>query len=649
MSYPPAISTLLCMTAVLVLARCAVADVIVLANRTHETVETQVALPGDKPRQIKLAPGGVLPVPVIDEATLTFDSGKGQKRYRIRANSIAYFFSKKDTPNLVELVERRFCKKDTDKKLPVQPNPATPKQLARLRKIGIIPIKLLVDDDEPAVTQLWEKRLKNRIAQASDILEKFCLVRLVVAETGTWVSQDGITDFSFTISEFEKKVTPGKNAALAIGFSSQYEKPSGCVHMGGTRGPLHPYILIREWSQHLAYSERLEIVVHEIAHVLGAPHSPDSHSVMRPLVSDGKARDRDYQIIFDPLNTLAMYLFCEELRLRGSVSLRHFRPERRELLLRIYRQMKKEMPKDNSAQRYITFFERASQPPGSRQLPAGAVAHKNSSTSGAKRVAVTRKIAAALTPASGGDPSKAKTLVAATRFVVDAIRRAAEENQRPAMAAAMDTRKPGPHNNNQLTELYVQRAAQAAVRLPPGLSKKAFLLGLAIGLDASDQLRDHAAIGRMVGLIESDQQRRRRLAALGTPTINGRHDLAQHFAVSCAITALVGEHSAHAIGIAKEMADSRGGSGFSFRDLSADLAGASFAKHLINSQLRLSDIASSFVVEAYLPPGKDLPEGLSEEDFKRQFGSTTDKRFLDKKATIQRQILELPGYSLINR
>lgn len=622
MRYPTAISTLLCMTAVL--APRAWGDVIVLANRTHAVVETQVTLPGDKPQQIKLGPREVLPVPVIDEASVSFNSGKEQKQYRITANSIVYFFSKQDSPNLIELVERRFCKKGLDKKLNAQPNPATPKQLARLRKIGIIPIKLLVDDEEPAVKQLWEKRLKDRIAQASEILEKYCRMRLKVTETDTWDTLDGITDFYFTIREFEKKVTPGKKAVLAIGFSSQYKKPNGRVHMGGTRGPLHPYILIREWSQHVAYSERLEIVVHEIAHVLGAPHSPDNHSVMRPLVSDGKARDRGFKVGFDPMNTLVMYLFCEELRLRGSVSLRHFRPERRELLVRIYRQMQKEMPKDTSAQRYITLFERASKPLVPRQISAVA-------------------------GVGNSDPSKAKTLVSATRFIVDAIRRAAEKNQRLAMAAVAGTRKSGTRNDDYLTELYVRQAAQTAMQLPPKHAKKAFLLGLAIGLDTSDQLRNHAAIGRLVGMIESDQQRRRRLAALGTPTMYGRHDLTLHFAVSCAITSLVGEHSAHSIGIAKEMADSRGGSGFSFRDLAADLAGASFAKHLINSKLSLSDISSSFFIDAYLPSGKDLPEGLSEAEFKQQFGSTTDKRFLDKKAAIQRRILELPGYLLTTR
>lgn len=585
------------------------ADVIVLANRTHGVVEARVTLPGDKPRTYKLDPRQVVPVPVVDEATIDFKSGKGQKQHRIAANSIVYFVCKEKTPDVVELVERGFSKKHP---LPAVPKLATAEELARLRKIGVIPVKIFVDDDEPAVKMLWEKRLKDRVEQASDILEQFCRIRLKVAETGTWDSQDEITDFKFSIREFEKEVRPGKKAALAIGFSSQYKKPSGRVHMGGTRGPMHPYILIREWSQHVAYSERLEIVVHEVGHVLGAAHSPDVHSVMRPLVSDGNARERSFKIIFDPQNTLAMYLFCEELRLRNVTSLRQLRPQRRELLCRIYRQMQKEMPKDTSAQRYITLLQRSTKPlaashnPAVRRDPAG-------------------------TPKPTADSTEAKTLVAATRVVVDAVRRAAESRQHL--------------EGDRLTEFYVRRAARAAEKLPPKLAKKAFLLGLAIGLNKPADFEGHAALARLVGLIESDRQRQRRLAVLGNPTMNGRADLAQHFAISSALTALIGKDGARSIGIAKETADSRGGSGFSFRDLSANLAGIIFAKHLLDSKLRLSDLAAMFSVDGFLPVGKDLPEGLSAAEFKSRLGSTSDKRFRDKTSAIEREILTLPGYA----
>ncbi|MBN2292468.1 MAG: matrixin family metalloprotease [Pirellulales bacterium] len=649
MKYPPAISSPLCITALLLVASVTQADVIVLTNRTLNTVETQVILPGDKPQRIKIGKGEVVPIPVISEASVMFNSGKEQKGYRLRANSIAYFFSKPETPDIVELVERHFGKNDANDKLPDQPKPATAEQLVRLRKVGVIPIKLLVDDDEPAVEQVWQKRLEDRIAQASEILEKHCFVRLKVTDTEIWDSQDAIIDFSFSIREFEREVTPGTKAAMAIGFTSQYKKPNGRVHMGGTRGPLHPYILIREWSQHIAYSQRLEIVVHEIGHVLGAPHSPDKLSVMRPLVSDGKARDRDYKIFFDPMNTLVMFLFCEELRQHGAHSLRDFRPERRELLMRIYREMQKEMPQDDSAQRYIAFFERASQPIKSLNLPTGAVSLSNGSKHEKKRIAITRKMAEIIAPAFSGDPGKATTLISAARFVVAAIQQAAEENQRPAMGETTGTKKTNPNNGDRLTAIYVQRAAQTAILLPPELSKKAFLIGLAIGFDTSNQLRDHPIIGHMVKLVESDTQCLRRLKALGKPTMNGRHDLVQHFTVAAAITALGGEQSAHSIGVEKEMADSRGGSGFSFRDLAADMAGASFAKHIIDSKIRLSDIAESFLVDSFMPPVEDLPEGLSQEEFQRQFVSTADRRFLTKKAAIQKKILSLPGYLLIKK
>jgi len=56
-------------------------------------------------------------------------------------------------------------------------------------------------------------------------------------------------------------------------------------------------------------------------------------------------------------------------------------------------------------------------------------------------------------------------------------------------------------------------------------------------------------------------------------TLMGRSDSAQHFAISAALAAWAGEPAANAIGVYKEIDDSRGGSGFSFGDLAADPAG----------------------------------------------------------------------------
>ncbi|HEX7234514.1 MAG TPA: hypothetical protein VF243_04520, partial [Nitrosospira sp.] len=56
-------------------------------------------------------------------------------------------------------------------------------------------------------------------------------------------------------------------------------------------------------------------------------------------------------------------------------------------------------------------------------------------------------------------------------------------------------------------------------------------------------------------------------------TIDGRDDFAKHFMVSAAIAAYADTALADAIGLYKEIEDSRSGSGFSFNDLAADRAG----------------------------------------------------------------------------
>ena len=60
---------------------------------------------------------------------------------------------------------------------------------------------------------------------------------------------------------------------------------------GCSLGPLHTHILIREWKPRTE-PERLEVLVHELGHFLGACHSPENDSVMRPLLGDGRANLR---------------------------------------------------------------------------------------------------------------------------------------------------------------------------------------------------------------------------------------------------------------------------------------------------------------------------------------------------------------------
>ncbi len=226
----------------------------------------------------------------------------------------------------------------------------------RHRDTVVIPVKLLVDEEEPSRQELWEKRLRARIDAASDILEKHCFVRFEVVATGTWQSANTIKDFDNSFLEFSRKADPAP-ARLAIGFTSQYQFTPGFVHLGGTRGPLDSHILMREWSRHASENERLELLLHEMGHFLGAVHSPEVDSVMRVLLADKKARARSFEIRFDPLNTLAMCLVSDELRLDPKAVLANLHVGTQIELYRLYQEIAKTLPKDASAPHFMELLD----------------------------------------------------------------------------------------------------------------------------------------------------------------------------------------------------------------------------------------------------------------------------------------------------
>ncbi len=235
------------------------------------------------------------------------------------------------------------------------------------------------------------------------------------------------------------------------------------------------------------------------------------------------------------------------------------------------------------------------------------------------------------------------------RTVLAAIVKFAEENHRLPQRDAPGARAPFRRGGDELTVHYVRIASAAAGRLPEKDKAPAFLLALGIALDDSTLLRENFLTRRLWRKVESDDARKQRLAVLGEPTLQGRHDLAQHFSVSAALTAAAGPQAAESAGILKEDRDSRGGSGFSFADLSADFAGIAFARHLLAKPERLADIEKSFRIEDYTISPRGLPEGLTAAQFKMQYGSLRDERYLRLEKDIRKRIDALPGYQEKNR
>ncbi|MBK7675666.1 MAG: hypothetical protein IPJ27_13415 [Candidatus Accumulibacter sp.] len=128
-------------------------------------------------------------------------------------------------------------------------------------------------------------------------------------------------------------------------------------------------------------------------------------------------------------------------------------------------------------------------------------------------------------------------------------------------------------------------------------------------------------------------------------TLFGRHDSAQHFVVSAALAAWAGEPAANAVGLFKEIQDSRGGSGFSFADLAADRAGTRFGELVAGGSMHLENALRRTLTDAELAPSLDgLPEPLSAADFKHRFGAGENAAYRQVTTEIERRLAALPLY-----
>ncbi len=121
-----------------------------------------------------------------------------------------------------------------------------------------------------------------------------------------------------------------------------------------------------------------------------------------------------------------------------------------------------------------------------------------------------------------------------------------------------------------------------------------------------------------------------------------RHDLMQHFSISAFLSSVAGDALAHATGIFKEVSDSQGGSGFSFADLAADQAGVKFGTMAVTSESSAQSLqkAMSRIIgeDDYMPRINNLPEGLQEGRFKRQYGTTKDVRYKQMQKELDKRI-----------
>jgi hypothetical protein len=570
------------------------AEVAVLANRTPQQLTVELRFAGRPSRTLVIPAGDCRPAFFSDRLSVRFGPLLAPQMFPL-AGGAAYYFAQDATSG--ELIFERIGLGPSDEKPSQQPLQDTKPEDTGFPVV--IPVKIAVDDNEPTYQSVWEPRLRTRVSSASQFLELHCGVKLEVVAAGTWKSDDSITNFSQSLREFENAVKPD-GGQLVIGFSSQYEIVTGPIHMGGSRGPLHPYLLIKERAPNIHEPERLELLIHELGHFLGAAHSPEPDSAMRSLLRAGQSRAAGASIHCDPVNTLLMSLVAEELRSGKVRNLADVSYPTKQRMTEIYTVLQQALPRD----------------PAAAQL-RWLVGNVQSSHS-----------------------------VQDVRGVLLQLKQFAKFEQARAAQHSRTTpdSSPAATTGDDLTGRYVREAADIVAETDSPEARKTLLIALGIFLDDSDTLRVFPTTRTLVVQAESDAERQERLAVLGEPTMRGRRDLAKHFFVSAHLAAVMGDTAARSLGLIKELRDAQGGSGFSFVDLAANRAGLIFAEKLLARAFTPEQLARGFVVDKFLPEIDDLDEGMQSEDFEKRFGDSDPAAFQATLEEIDRRILELPVY-----
>jgi hypothetical protein len=128
-------------------------------------------------------------------------------------------------------------------------------------------------------------------------------------------------------------------------------------------------------------------------------------------------------------------------------------------------------------------------------------------------------------------------------------------------------------------------------------------------------------------------------------TLDGRDDFAKHFMISAAIAAYADTALADAIGLYKEIDDSRYGSGFSFNDIAADRAGTKFGEKAVanedSAQQLHHRLSLGLEDRDLMPEWKDLPEFLPEAEFKRRFTAIDSPAYRALMQKIEQRVADL--------
>src|SRR5690606_17408867 len=120
------------------------------------------------PWTVRIASGESSPIFSDRPVTVAFDSGRGVQRYTLDLNCVYFLGSRDDgTVDLQTIGLNETPLSNMGRLLPGS---------AATTPAAVIPVKLLVDEEEVARQAVWENRLRLRLEKASDILHRHAMV-----------------------------------------------------------------------------------------------------------------------------------------------------------------------------------------------------------------------------------------------------------------------------------------------------------------------------------------------------------------------------------------------------------------------------------------------------------------------------------------
>ncbi|MEG3766596.1 hypothetical protein [Alteromonas sp. 14N.309.X.WAT.G.H12] len=191
----------------------------------------------------------------------------------------------------------------------------------------------------------------------------------------------------------------------------------------------------------------------------------------------------------------------------------------------------------------------------------------------------------------------------------------------------------------EFVRLTMKRAQQKSTQETAVTHNRAAILALAIFIG-------HHRVANFVGDVQPDADKALRPASL--PQLRGRNDLARHFLISAALKVLSEQGVTLAIGEFKELMDrAMGGSGYSFVDLTADMAGVEFARVATTPETARAFQQTLSVIQdenTIMPAIDGLVEGLSKQAFIDKYEKVDSPAYLQEVERIRQRLRQIPLY-----